>query len=146
MRLVPRRPLPQPDVAGVRGVPRALARARPRERVERARVRVRGWVCQHLRRVRAVRPREIQARARQRDVQRVPREHQHDGGRTRGVGGVPVRAGLPFGVYPGDCQHNRERGACVRCQSDCCMSCFGIRNTPAIKYTLWHRQQYEYYV
>jgi len=52
--------------------------------------------------VRAVRPREIQARARERDVQRVPGQHQHDGGGARGVGGVRVRAGLLFG------------GVCVR--------------------------------
>jgi len=44
VRLVPRRPIPQPNVCLVRRVSRELARARPGQRVERARVRVRGWV------------------------------------------------------------------------------------------------------
>jgi len=123
VRLVPRRPLPQPDVAGVRGVPRALARARPRERVERARVRVRGGVCQHFRRVRAVRPGEVQARARQRDVRLVPREHQHDGGGARGAGGVPVRAGLLLRVCPSDCDVICQRGACLWSRTKCPVSC-----------------------
>jgi len=98
LRVVPRRPLPEPDVAGVRGVPCALARARPRQRVERARVRVRGGFFELFRGVRGVRARALQARARQRDVRRVPREYQHDGGGARGIGRVSVRAGLLFAV------------------------------------------------
>ena len=64
--------------------------------------------------MRAVRPREIQARARERDVQRVPGQHQHDGGGARGVGGVPVRAGLLLRVWPGDYHIICECGARVR--------------------------------
>ena len=125
--LLPRRPLPQPDVAGMRRVPRELARARPRKRVERARVCVRGGVCQHLRRVRAMQSRHLQARARERDVRGVPGEHQHDGGGARGAGGVPVRAGLLLSkVHSADCDHICQCCARVWCQPGRSVSCVCI--------------------
>ena len=70
--LVPRRPFSQPDFSLVCRLPPALARAGPRQRLERARVRVRGGAHELVLGVRAMRPGELQARTRQRDMHRVP--------------------------------------------------------------------------
>jgi len=94
---VPRRQLPEPDRGLVRRVPGALARAGARQRVQCACVRVRGGAHALGDRVRAVRARELQGRARQRLVYPVPGQHQHDRARRRGAGGVSLRAGLLFG-------------------------------------------------
>ena len=75
-------------------LPRKLTRARPRERVQCACVRLRGRIRERLRGVRAVRARALQRHARQRDVRDVPCEYQHDGGGARVAGRVPVRARL----------------------------------------------------
>ena len=97
MPSVPRWQLPEPDLGLVRRVPGALARAEARQRLERARVRVRGGAHALSDHVRAVRARQLQGRARQRLVHPVPSQHQHDRVRRRGADGVFLRAGLFFG-------------------------------------------------
>jgi len=96
VRVLPRRPLSQSDVTVVCRLPHKLARAESRQHVQRARVRVRGWVLEHLPRMLAVQARQLQVRAWQRNMHRVPRQHQHDRGGARGADRVFVRAGLLF--------------------------------------------------
>ena len=68
VRVVPGQPVPRPGAVCVPDVPRQLAPGRPRERLEHARVRVRGGLHERICGVRAVCVGRLQARAWQRHL------------------------------------------------------------------------------